>query len=377
MEVPKHSAKLGNYLLGRKIGSGCSSKVKEGFTKDGKFAIKYLSNVANSSMTKTYLELVANEAKVMKQLDHPNIIKLYEYNDKGIIEKSNGKRISVIYLVLELITGGELFEYVALTGRFSEKLARHYFKQLIDALEFIHSKGFAHRDIKAENLLLDSNYALKLADFGFSAELIGKENAGTLHTYKGTAGYMAPEIQLGQKYSGQKVDIFAVGVLLFIMVAQHPPFKKAVSQDAFYKLFCYNNEKFWEGMSMNKPPGTFSTELKSMVNSLLGFNPTLRPSIAEIKNHPWYNSADMSQEEVLEEFRIRREKIEAQWKIKAAKALKQKMMKYDEQKKRAALGEPNLPTDQLTRGSFNINKPKQLFPLYNVYIHNNIIGKCA
>jgi serine/threonine protein kinase len=79
----------------------------------------------------------------------------------------------------------------------------------------MHNKGFAHRDIKVESILLDSQYSLKLADFGFVAELSGK---GMLNTYKGTAGYMAPEIHLGQPYSGQKVDLFAAGVLLFIMM---------------------------------------------------------------------------------------------------------------------------------------------------------------
>ena len=154
MEAIGYNGKLGEYILGRKIGSGCSSKVREGFNKDSKYAVKYLLTTANTQKSKTCLELVFNEAKVMSQLDHPNIIKLYEFGESGVFEKSNRKQITVSYLVLELITGGELFEYVALTGRFSDRLARHYFKQLIEALDFMHSKGFAHRDIKAENLLL-------------------------------------------------------------------------------------------------------------------------------------------------------------------------------------------------------------------------------
>lgn len=367
MELSQYNAKLGNYALGRKIGSGCSSKVREGYSKDGKFAIKYLSNSSDSSLSKTYLDLVLNEAKTMAQLSHPSIVKLYEYGDKGVLEKCGGKCVPVLYLVLELVAGGELFEYVALTGKFSEKLARCYFKQLVEALEFMHGKGFAHRDIKAENLLLDENYKLKLADFGFSARLSGKDGEGTLRTYKGTTGYMAPEIHLGQKYSGQKVDLFAAGVLLFIMVAQHPPFKKAVSQDAFYKLFCYNNEKFWEGMAMNKPPGTFSTEYKSMVNSLLGFNPLLRPSIAEIKSHPWFNGPDMGGEELREEFRVRREKVEAQWKLKAAKALKQKAAKNEEVRRKAAVGELKPSIVPPTRRLVSTDKTlKKLMPPYKV-----------
>lgn len=303
----------------------------------------------------------------MSQLSHRNIIKLYEYSANGVVEKLSGKKTPVVYLALELATGGELFEYVALTGRFSDKLARHYFKQLIEALDFMHAKGFAHRDIKAENLLLDSQYVLKLADFGFSAELAGKDHAGALHTYKGTAGYMAPEIHLGQCYSGQKVDLFAAGVLLFTMVAQHPPFKKAVSQDAFYKLFCYDNERFWQGMAMNKPPDIFSSELKAMINSLLAFNPMMRPSIAEIKSHSWYNGSDMAEEELRAEFRVRREKIEDSWKIKAAKALAQKMARNEEIRQRAAVGELNPSIVPGTRGlAGRKKKTKTLFPAREV-----------
>lgn len=370
MEVPLHSAKLGDYILGRKIGSGSSSKVREAFTKTGKVAIKYLSHNSNA-----YIDLISNEAKIMTQLEHPHIVKLYEYKSSGMIEKADGKRIPVIYLALELVTGGELFEHVALTGSFSENLARHYFKQLIEALEFIHSKGFAHRDIKAENILLDSQYALKLTDFGFATELTSNE--GMLHTYKGTTGYMAPEIHIGQHYSGQKADLFAAGVLLFILVTQHPPFKKAVSQDAFYRTFCYENQKFWEGVTMNKP-GAFSTELRALINSLLAFNPTLRPSIAEIKSHSWYNGPNITEEELRAEFRVRREKAESQRKAKLEKALQERRTKNNDLRQRAAVGELNLCTSLPTRKLLTAKeKPKQVLPLFKVIMSNKTIGYCV
>lgn len=319
--------KIGEYWLGNKLGSGQYSKVREGVREGQKFAAKYMPATADIALNKTYLELVFNEAKIMSQLNHPNMVRLYEYSDKGLLEKASGKKVPVLYLILDLVTGGELFDYVAVSGRFSDKMARHYFHQLIDALEFMHSKGFAHRDIKAENMLLDSSFNLKLADFGFSAPTAGRDGSGKLFTFKGTLGYMAPEIHAGHAYSGEKVDLFATGVLLFIMVAQHPPFRKAVATDGFYKMFCQQNELFWSKVSASKPPGTFSPHFKALLNSLLAYNPSLRPSIAEIKSHPWYNGPMPTPAELATEFATRKAKVEVEWKAKAAEALAKKKAK--------------------------------------------------
>jgi serine/threonine protein kinase len=297
--------------------------------------VKYLKKTRDNALSKTCLDLVVNEVKVMSNLEHPNIVKLHEYSDKGNITKANGKKVPVLYLVLDLITGGELFDYVAIGGRFSERIARHYFKQLITALEFIHNKGYAHRDIKAENILLDTNFNLKLADFGFSAPLIGKDGSRLLKTYKGTEGYMAPEILAHQSYSGEKVDLFAVGVLLFIMIAQHPPFHKASATDGLYKMFHNQNETYWKKVAVGKPQGTFSEDLKRLINSLLAFNPKDRPTIAEIKSFMWFNEEDVTAEELREEFAKRRAKVEVNWKAKAMEEIAKKEVA---KKSKAAIG---------------------------------------
>jgi serine/threonine protein kinase len=155
-------------------------------SRDGQiYALKYMKKT-HTSMDQKYYELLVNEVKMMQELEHDNIVRLIHMNDNGVIQKSNGKEIQVLYLVLQLVTGGELFEYIATTGKFSDPIARFYFHQLIDALEYIHGKGISHRDLKAENLLLASDFNLKLADFGFSIPLAGRDGSGFLHTYLGT-----------------------------------------------------------------------------------------------------------------------------------------------------------------------------------------------
>ena len=140
------------------------------------------------------------EVQTMSQLSHANIVNLVEYSQEGIVVKSNGAKESVIYIVLELATGGELFDYVATTGRFSEVISRFYFRQLIEGLEYVHNKGVTHRDLKPENVLYDQYFNLKIADFGFAAPLAGRDGSGSLKTKLGTESYMAPEIHMKKPY---------------------------------------------------------------------------------------------------------------------------------------------------------------------------------
>ncbi len=119
---------------------------------------------------------------------------------------------------MELAQGGELFDFVANTGRFKENVARAFFHQFMDALRYMHMAGICHRDLKPENIMLDANFNLKIADFGFAAPTLGRDKSGQLSTQLGTTSYMAPEIHLGKPYSGQSVDLFASAIILFIML---------------------------------------------------------------------------------------------------------------------------------------------------------------
>ena len=222
-----------------------------------------------------------NEVHAISTLIHPNIVKMYESNNDGIMQKPDGRNIPVLYIVLELISGGEVCEYLCNTGRFSDNIARYYYHQLIDALEFIHSKGFAHRDIKANNVLLDSDYKLKVADFGFAAHIISKDGPIILNSYRGTTTYMAPELIARGSYLGDKVDIFATGVFLAFLVLGIVPFNAASSINHYYKMFRKDNKGFWK--LKTKGGLSVSQELIELINALLSFYPKDRPSIEEIK----------------------------------------------------------------------------------------------
>lgn len=130
----------------------------------------------------------------MKKLNHPNIVNLVDVKDSVDYIKKNGTSYKCMAIILEYAGGGELFEFVSQTGKFSEEVTRTYFSQVLDGLEYLHSQGIAHRDMKPENVLFDSEFNLKLADFGFAAALAGKDGSGLLHTVLGTESYMAPEI---------------------------------------------------------------------------------------------------------------------------------------------------------------------------------------
>ena len=164
-----------------------------------------------------------------------------------------------MFIAMELARGGELFEYVAQTGTFSETVARSYFHQIISALEYCYNQGISHRDLKPENLLFDDNFLLKICDFGFATLIEGKDGSGWLHTVLGTESYMAPEIHERKPYKGIEVDLFASAIVLFIMFAGTPPFTKASPKDPYYKLL-YNNrlDTFWAAHARYKPKGYYS-----------------------------------------------------------------------------------------------------------------------
>ena len=143
--------------------------------------------------------------------------------------------------------------------------------------------------------------------------MAGKDGSGKLKTMLGTDNYMAPEIHSKNPYIGSSVDLFAAGIILFIFLTGHPPFNHAKATDSYYSLICMNNhEKFWHFHSRKKPNGAafFSAEFMNLINAMIAFDPTQRPSIAEIKSHAWYRGEVPTHEQVLAEFQQRKAKVE-------------------------------------------------------------------
>ena len=236
-------------------------------------------------------------------------MRIAEFIPESTVNYADGRTKQVMYVIVEeFAKGGELYQYVADSGYFTEPQARFFFHQIVEGLGFIHENGMAHRDMKLDNILLDENFIVKIADFGFSGSLKGKFGTGMMTTVLGTQPYMAPEILLEQPYKGDLVDIFAIGVILFMLVAGTPPFEQATSDDAYYRNIVDNKwDTFWKYHSQNKPNGIqfFSSRFKELMESLLNANPKKRMPVADIKNHPWYQGTVASASEVITECKKR------------------------------------------------------------------------
>jgi len=269
-------------------------------------------------------QIFYNEVEIMKQLDHPHILKLYDHSDKSHAVKAKGGKIDVNYLALEYADGGELFDYISMTGKFTEEQARYFFHQIIDALEYMHDKGYAHRDIKPENILFDSRFDIKLADLGFAT------NQTMCKSRKGTFGYMAPELLAGKEYNSFEADIFAAGVILFVLITQHPPFVRADLSDRYYKRICHGNKSTIQRIFREDD---LSDEFVDMFTKMINYNSEERLSLAAIKEHDWYNGPLPSQDEIFKDF-LKRQKVliskkkKESSKKKTTKSKKRKLTKY-------------------------------------------------
>jgi serine/threonine protein kinase len=312
------------YILVKKLGSGATCKVKLGLDKETKepVAIKILTTKAGSMNTTS--KHYNAELDMLQKINHKNIINLKGAN-KGCIKKSDGRNKVVDYIVLELAENGELFDYLYFPKKgFGEKMARYIFKELIEGLEACHNSGVAHRDLKTENLMMSRDWDLKIADFGYATLLAGKSGNGVLHTCLGTLSYAAPEILNKKPYSGSCADLFSCGVILFVLVTGKLPFGKAVVFDSYYKNFIKNEyENFWAMMSPKLNPPV-SEEFKSLIDLLLAFDPTQRPSIAEIKYHPWMTGETPEKSEIIKEFESRKQTVQRMRKIEADEEKKKK-----------------------------------------------------
>ena len=304
-------SRLDGFTLGKTLGSGFSAKVKIGKdTQGNEYALK-IFDLNNPNFNRRAFKLLREEVAATTQLNHENVVRYHEFNENSMIQKPDGRTKNVAYIVQEMIEGGELFDYIANSGAFSEDVCRYYFKQMLMGIHYIHSHGFSHRDLKPENILLDKNYNIKIVDFGFACPLEGRDGSGINHSRVGTLGYMAPEIIAKQPYQGQVVDLFALAVILFIMKAGHPPFSSASEDDRHFQLLASNRtDLFWRAHEQagNKGAGFFSEEFKDLISSMLQHHAHQRLCIADIVGHPWLTNGECAApERIQQEFQNRHE----------------------------------------------------------------------
>ncbi|XP_062818970.1 MAP/microtubule affinity-regulating kinase 4 isoform X2 [Anolis carolinensis] len=256
---------IGNYRLLKTIGKGNFAKVKlaRHILTGREVAIKIIDK---TQLNPTSLQKLFREVRIMKGLNHPNIVKLFE-----VIETEK-----TLYLVMEYASAGEVFDYLVSHGRMKEKEARAKFRQIVSAVHYCHQKNIVHRDLKAENLLLDADANIKIADFGFSNEFtLGSK----LDTFCGSPPYAAPELFQGKKYDGPEVDIWSLGVILYTLVSGSLPFDGQNLKEL--------RERVLRGKY--RVPFYMSTDCENILRRFLVLNPAKRCTLEQIMKDKWIN----------------------------------------------------------------------------------------
>ncbi|XP_039085213.1 serine/threonine-protein kinase SIK3 isoform X6 [Hyaena hyaena] len=261
-------ARIGYYEIDRTIGKGNFAVVKRAthLVTKAKVAIKIIDK---TQLDEDNLKKIFREVQIMKMLCHPHIIRLYQ-----VMETER-----MIYLVTEYASGGEIFDHLVAHGRMAEKEARRKFKQIVAAVYFCHCRNIVHRDLKAENLLLDANLNIKIADFGFSNLFTPGQ---LLKTWCGSPPYAAPELFEGKEYDGPKVDIWSLGVVLYVLVCGALPFDGSTLQNLRARVL---SGKF-------RIPFFMSTECEHLIRHMLVLDPSKRLSMEQICKHKWMKLGD-------------------------------------------------------------------------------------
>ncbi|KAF2075117.1 hypothetical protein CYY_003594 [Polysphondylium violaceum] len=258
---------IGNYLIMKTIGRGQFGKVKLGYHKkipNEKVAIKIINK---SKLDQETLKMVQREVRIMKLLHHPNIIRLYE-----VIETTRA-----LYLIMEYAGEGEVMDFMIAHGVLTESQARTFFTQIVSAINYCHSKRAVHRDLKPENLLLDHNRQIKIIDFGLSNVFTP---GSYLKTFCGSPTYASPELILRKEYNGPSVDIWSMGVVLFVLVTGYLPFDGENYVELFQKILAADYQI----------PSYLTQECQSLISRMLVVDPDKRATLDEIINHPWLAS---------------------------------------------------------------------------------------
>ena len=258
--------KIGNYILGKKLGQGTFGIVvlgKHEITGES-VAIKILDKekIVRES-DKTRLE---REIRIMKIMYHNNIVHLYQ-----VIENSKE-----LFLIMEYISGKELFDYIINKRHLDELESCKFYQQIISGIEYLGKTKVAHRDLKPENLLLDSKKNIKIVDFGLSNTYFQNE---LLSTACGSPCYAAPEMLSGEKYNGINIDIWSSGIVLYAMLCGYLPFEDNDNPKLYKKII----------KGVFETPEFLSSNAVDLLHRILNVDPKKRYTIAQIKEHPWFN----------------------------------------------------------------------------------------
>jgi serine/threonine protein kinase len=264
--------KVGKYELGRALGEGTFGKVKYATDTETNEAVAIKILDKEKIQKQNMGNQIKKEISIMKMVKHKYVV--------GMVEVLASK--TKIFIVLELVTGGELFDKIVQVGKLNEDQARFYFNQLIEGVEFCHQMGVCHRDLKPENLLLDEHGNLKISDFGLSSLYIGDAEGETnrtelLHTTCGTPNYVAPEVLADCGYDGKKADVWSCGVILYVLLAGFLPFDESTIVALFAKIqtadFTY--------------PHWFTTEVRALLDQMIIAAPKDRASLTQVRQDPW------------------------------------------------------------------------------------------
>lgn len=260
--------KIDSYILLDEIGSGVTSKVRKARKEDSEVAVKI---VEKQMIQEYYGKTTYQEIEILKTLNHSNLIELIE-----IIETDK-----TYYIITELLKT-LLFDYLEFTGAISEIEAKVLFQQIISAIKYLHSKMICHRDLKLENLMFDSEGRLKLLDFGFS-KIFNREELCT--SYCGSPDYASPELWLREPYIGPEVDIWALGVILYIMVTSYVPFSSP--SHASQIKYSYPSSPI------------LSHNLKQLISKIFK-KKCERVDILKIEEDEWFNFSNEKEEKTIE-----------------------------------------------------------------------------
>jgi len=282
------------FTLGEKLGYGAFSFARKGVNAKGQTAaLKFTKYSQGSEGSKRRQRQEINtELSVFKKIKHPNVMGMYDFSNSFMYKHGTGEVSECYVMALELAEGGELFDLIYYTGALDEKLSRTFFKQIVAGMQAMHKEQLAHRDIKPQNVLLTNDFSIKIADFGSSKRFRSDQLMKTSRV--GTRGYQAPELLLQRGYT-TKCDIFSLGVLLFVSLTKHPPFKQAIQEDPWFRQIAKKDYKnFWR----KHPKDNLSPNCRDLIVKMLCYQPLDRYTIKQTAEHPWLQEETYSPSEL-------------------------------------------------------------------------------